>query len=81
MITFNPAPYEEVMKTFIFVAWEKVMKTFPYDYCYHKWIKYEGLTERYEFCEYCDVKRDIIEPIIGGGVLNVEDIDIKKSFK
>lgn len=27
--------------------------------CQHKWQKYEGLTELYEFCTLCDKKRDI----------------------
>lgn len=27
-------------------------------FCVHKWKKYIGLTEAYEFCEYCDLKHD-----------------------
>lgn len=31
----------------------------PSTHCYHKWVKYEGFTERYEFCVKCDEKREI----------------------
>lgn len=26
--------------------------------CSHKWNKYHGLVEQYEFCEHCDKKRE-----------------------
>lgn len=26
-------------------------------YCHHNFIKYTGITETYEFCEHCDLKR------------------------
>lgn len=29
--------------------------------CIHKWVKYEGFTQNYEFCEKCDKKRDVDE--------------------
>lgn len=29
--------------------------------CYHKWVKYEGFTDKYEFCEKCDEKRTLTE--------------------
>lgn len=29
--------------------------------CIHVWVKYEGFTERYEFCEKCDEKRPLTE--------------------
>lgn len=28
------------------------------NFCSHSWKKYEGLFEAFEFCEYCDKKRD-----------------------
>lgn len=29
--------------------------------CIHKWVKYEGFTDTYEFCEKCDEKRTLTE--------------------
>jgi len=30
-------------------------------FCVHTWKKYEGFTERYEFCTKCDEKRLLTE--------------------
>lgn len=31
---------------------------YPDDFCSHLWINYYGLTETYDYCQYCDMKRN-----------------------
>jgi hypothetical protein len=36
------------------VDWDRFEATHK---CLHKWAQYQGLNEKYEFCEKCDVKK------------------------
>lgn len=36
----------------------KIENVYPDDWCYHEWKTYEGITDKYDYCIKCDVKKD-----------------------
>ena len=31
------------------------------EFCYHDWVLYEGVTDKYQYCSKCDKKRSMEE--------------------
>jgi hypothetical protein len=40
-----------------------IVKVEEYDPCYHNFVLYQGLIQTYEFCLYCNKKRDIVKEV------------------